>query len=109
MFELEDQRAKSGLISITTYNDIDDHLILHPNRTISSEWVYVDFTQNIMDGLEKWAELAGELNHAVTSDPPATGFYTWYYYRDHVSEKIMIRDSESPCRPRGRKRAVLCV
>ncbi|MBN1998326.1 alpha-galactosidase [candidate division KSB1 bacterium] len=90
VFEITDKRESHNVIGVNVYHDIDSHLRLDHNQMLSSEWVYIDCVNNVLDGLEQWAALAGKLNNAVVSDPPATGFYTWYYYRDYVSEKIML-------------------
>jgi hypothetical protein len=90
IFEFEDQRPSSDALQFNTYNPVDDHLFLNPGKTLSSEWFYIDCTEDILTSLEEWARLAGQMSDAVVSDPPATGFYTWYYYRDYVSEEIML-------------------
>lgn len=57
---------------------------------------------DIFSGLEQWAHFAGKINHTVVSNPPVTGIYTWYYYRDHVSEKIMLDNAMFPASNRDR-------
>ncbi len=93
-FEMKDNRNTSGVLTFDTYHDIDNHLMLSAGDTISSEWIYIDCVNDVLTGLENWAEFAGQLNNAVISNPPATGFYTWYYYREHVSEQIMIENTK---------------
>lgn len=82
--------SSTPTITIEAWHEIDTHLKLQPGDTLASEWIIINPTNDVFTGLEEWASLAGSLNNAVISDPPATGFYTWYYYREHVSEKIMI-------------------
>ena len=94
IFEMKDARDNSSVLKFNAYNDIDDHLMLPPEGTLSSEWIYVDCINDVFTGLEEWAQLAGKINNAVVSDPPAVGFYTWYYYRDYVSEKIMMDNTK---------------
>jgi hypothetical protein len=94
VFEFEDQRSSSGLLSLNIYNDIDDHLLLGANQSMASEWIYIDCKNDVLTGLEEWAKITGEINNAVISNPPAVGFYTWYYYRDYVSEKIMMDNAK---------------
>ena len=93
IFEFEDKRDASGVLHITTRHDIDDHLRIDPGASLCSEWIYAERAGDVLSGLEHWADLAGVMNHAVISDPPATGFYTWYYYRESVSEKIMMENT----------------
>lgn len=90
IFEFDDQRISSGIIQFVAYNRIGDHLMLASGQTLSSEWIYIDCVNDIFTGLERWTRLASKMNKAVISDPPAAGFYTWYYYWDYVSEKIMM-------------------
>lgn len=65
---------------------------LAPGETFTSEIFYL--TQgNVFDGLESWADVTGARNHAVFMEPPGTGFYTWYYYREHVDEEIILSNA----------------
>ena len=66
---------------------------LAPGQGVSSEWLYVDVASNVLEGLERWAQIAGELSGAVFADPPAAGFYTWYYYKMQVSEEVMLKNA----------------
>lgn len=88
--EIVDQRNASNSIQLKTCHEIEPHLMVNPDETLSSEWIYINPIDDVFTGLEEWATLAGSMNNAVIADPPATGFYTWYYYREHVSEKIML-------------------
>lgn len=93
IFDVVDNRESTGLLSFNTYHNVDDFLTVDPQQVLSSEWIYIDCVNNVLDGLEEWATVAGKVNNAVVSDPPAVGFYTWYYYREHVSEDIMIENT----------------
>lgn len=101
-FDIENRCNISNTLGLSAYHNIDSHLILEPAKSFSSEWIYINFSDDVFAGLEQWANLAGKMNHAVFSDPPATGFYTWYYYREHVSEKIMLDNARFLAKNRDR-------
>ncbi len=75
IFEFSDKRTSTGNVHI------DSHLSVQPGKSISSEWIYLDVTDDIFRGLEQWASYAGRLNEAAVSLSEATGSYIWYYYR----------------------------
>lgn len=65
---------------------------LEPGEELTSETLFVTIG-DVFESFESWADLAGERNHAVRMNPPATGFYTWYYYREHVDEEVLLRNA----------------
>lgn len=70
------------------------YFALEPGESASSEWAYLHLGGDAFEGLEHWAGLAGRLNTAVFMDPPATGFYSWYYYCGHVTEEHILKNAQ---------------
>jgi len=92
-FKFHDQRDANGVLNIDAYNIIEPHQICHPGEKMASEWVYINCVDDTFTGLETWASLTGSVNNAVFSDPKAAGFYTWYYYRETISEEIILENA----------------
>lgn len=65
---------------------------LGPGEALKSERVHFAL-DSVFSGLERWAQKAGEFNGALFMNPPATGLYTWYYYREHVSEEVVLSNA----------------
>jgi hypothetical protein len=68
-------------------------MTLGPGERAASGWAFLHLGGDAFRGLECWAELAGRLNGAVFMDPPAAGFYSWYYYCGHVTEEHILQNA----------------
>ncbi len=66
--------------------------LLQPGEVFESESVYLSSGDALL-ALERWADLTGETHNAVTMSPAASGFYTWYYYREQVDEQIVLSNA----------------
>ncbi len=90
-FALQEPEAAQGPIGFQAYHRFPRPVQLQPGKSLSSEWLYLDCTDNVLQSLEAWADLAGQVNHAVFAEPPAAGFYTWYYYRECIGEDNVLK------------------
>lgn len=66
--------------------------VLGPGERIVSESAFFQ-PGDVFVALERWADLTGRENGAVIMNPPAAGFYTWYYYREHVNEEVILSNA----------------
>ena len=92
-FETYEPDGQRERVKLRAFHRFDKGLTLASGQAVASEWVWLDPCGDVLRSLEDWADVTGKLNGAVFASPQATGFYTWYYYRESVSEEIVLRNA----------------
>jgi hypothetical protein len=86
---LEPTTAREPIV-VHAFHHFEPGIILERHQVLSTEWVYLDCNTDVLQSLEAWAEYTGRRNRAVFAAPKPTAGYTWYYYREAVSEEIVL-------------------
>jgi len=101
-FTIYEPETSGDTITLRSFHRFERGLTLEVGQTLVSEWVYLDCTKDVLSSLEDWAAFTGKRNHAVFATPKPSGFYTWYYYKECVSEDIVLKNARFLAQNRDR-------
>lgn len=78
--------GETQIQSLTLVFDLEESLQLQPGDSVTLPYLLIEDGANPIELFERYADVTGELNSARVPASPPSGWCSWYYYGNQVSE-----------------------
>jgi hypothetical protein len=85
-------KAETEMLSYEAFCDLDG-VSLESNASLESEKLLLDFGDSF-EAIERYASLSGKIGGGKGKRPPLSGWCSWYYFYESVSEADVLKNLE---------------